>query len=133
MDTLNRIAGGLPEGPWLLLTTVNAALQRLPAPDYLRRTGFNAAKGSRVAPDTLVAYLAGNGYRRVSTVMESGEFAVRGGLVDLFPPGSEAPYRLDFFGDEVENIRRFDPLTQRTIDTVRSEEHTSELQSLQRH
>src|SRR3546814_8155468 len=50
--------------------------------------------------------------------MESGEFAVRGGLVDLFPPGSEAPYRLDFFGDEVENIRRFDPLTQRTIDTV---------------
>src|SRR3546814_10438203 len=58
MDTLNRIAGGLPEGPWLLLTTVNAALQRLPAPDYLRRTGFNAAKGSRVAPDTLVAYLA---------------------------------------------------------------------------
>src|SRR3546814_21150804 len=59
MDTLNRIAGGLPEGPWLLLTTVNAALQRLPAPDYLRRTGFNAAKGSRVAPDTLVAYQIG--------------------------------------------------------------------------
>ncbi|MFC3677536.1 transcription-repair coupling factor [Ferrovibrio xuzhouensis] len=118
MDTLSRIAGGLPDDPWLLLTTVNAALQRLPAPDYLRRTGFSTAKGSRVAPDTLVAYLAGNGYRRVSTVMEPGEFAVRGGLVDLFPPGSEAPYRLDFFGDEVENIRRFDPLTQRTIDTV---------------
>ena len=119
MDTLNRLAGDQrPAGPWLLLTTVNAALQRMPQPDYLRSTGFSAVKGGRVPPDTLVGYLSRNGYSRVSTVMEPGEYAVRGGLVDLYPPGTEAPYRLDFFGDEVENIRRFDPASQRSIDTV---------------
>ncbi|MFN4278449.1 MAG: transcription-repair coupling factor [Ferrovibrio sp.] len=115
MDTLNRLATRQDGQPLLLLTTVNAALQRLPQPDYFGNTGFRAAKGERVAPEKLVEYLSRNGYTRVSTVNESGEFAVRGGLVDLFPPGSEAPYRLDFFGDEVENIRRFDPASQRTI------------------
>lgn len=118
MDTLNRLAGERPDVPWLLLTTVNAALQRLPQPGYLASTGFSAAKAARVKPETLIEYLSRNGYSRVSTVNEPGEYAVRGGLVDLFPPGTEAPYRLDFFGDEVENIRRFDPATQRTIDTV---------------
>jgi len=118
MDTLNRLSGERPDAPWLLLTTVNAALQRLPVPDYLRSTGFSATKGARIKPEVLVEYLSRNGYNRVSTVLEPGEFAVRGGLIDLFPPGSEAPYRLDFFGDEVENIRRFDPANQRTIDTV---------------
>lgn len=118
MDTLNRLSGERPDVPWLMLTTVNAALQRLPQPDWFKGTGFSAAKGGRVKPETLIAYLGRNGYSRVSTVNEPGEYAVRGGLVDLFPPGTEAPYRLDFFGDEVENIRRFDPATQRTIDAV---------------
>lgn len=115
MDTLNRLANRQDGQPLLLLTTVNAALQRLPQPDYFGSTGFRATKGDRIAPEKLIEYLSRNGYTRVSTVNESGEYAVRGGLVDLFPPGSEAPYRLDFFGDEVENIRRFDPATQRTI------------------
>jgi transcription-repair coupling factor (superfamily II helicase) len=118
MDTLNRLSGERPDVPWLLLTTVNAALQRLPQPDWFKGTGFRAAKGGRVKPETLIGYLGRNGYSRVSTVNEPGEYAVRGGLVDLFPPGTEAPYRLDFFGDEIENIRRFDPATQRTIDAV---------------
>lgn len=115
MDTLNRLANRQDGEPLLLLTTVNAALQRLPQPDYFGSTGFRTTKGDRIAPERLIEYLSRNGYTRVSTVNESGEYAVRGGLVDLFPPGSEAPYRLDFFGDEVENIRRFDPATQRTI------------------
>lgn len=120
MDTLNQLASGpaAERGPLLLLTTVNAALQRLPGPDYLARTGFRAARGGRVPPAELTAYLTRNGYSRVSTVNEPGEFAVRGGLVDLYPPGTEYPYRLDFFGDEVENIRRFDPATQRSVDAV---------------
>ena len=59
-------------------------------------------------------FLAANGYARSGTVAEAGEFAVRGGIVDLFPPGAAAPLRVDFFGDEIEAIREFDPLTQRS-------------------
>ncbi|MBP7066032.1 transcription-repair coupling factor [Ferrovibrio sp.] len=119
MDALSRLAGAKPPEiygkGWLLLTTLNAALQRLPQAAYLEATALSAAKGGRLPPESLIAYLSRNGYSRVSTVMEAGEFAVRGGLVDLFPPGAEAPYRLDFFGDTVESIRLFDPASQRSI------------------
>jgi len=114
MDCLSRLANAPPEGAWVLLTTLNAVLQRLPPADYLRATAFATRKGAALAPDALVTYLGRNGYARVSTVMEAGEFAVRGGLIDLFPPGSEMPYRLDFFGDTVDSIRAFDPATQRS-------------------
>ncbi|MEL3892415.1 transcription-repair coupling factor [Ferrovibrio sp. MS7] len=115
MDALSKLAGSRPEGGWLLLTTLNAALQRLPQAAYLDASALSAAKGGKLPPESLVAYLNRNGYTRTSTVMEPGEYAVRGGLVDLFPPGAEAPLRLDFFGDVVESIRRFDPASQRTI------------------
>jgi len=62
--------------------------------------------------------LQANGYGRTETVRDPGEFAVRGGLVDLFPAGEEQALRLDFFGDEIESVRRFDPATQRSIDRV---------------
>src|SRR3546814_6354190 len=96
--------------------------------------------GERVPAERLNGFFAENGYYRVETVGEPGEFAVRGGIVDVFPPGEEQPLRLDFFGDDLESLRRFDPLTQRTtgsatelaLKPVRSEEHTSELQSLMR-
>src|SRR3546814_17788635 len=66
----------------------------------------------------LNGFFAENGYYRVETVGEPGEFAVRGGIVDVFPPGQEQPLRLDFFGDELESLRLFDPLTQRTTGTA---------------
>src|SRR3546814_6795778 len=75
--------------------------------------------------------LAANGYVRTDTVAETGEFAVRGGLLDLFPAGEEHALRLDFFGDEIESVRTFDPTDQRTTGR-RTAEHTSELQSLLR-
>lgn len=115
MDALSRLAGAKPDGGWLLVTTLNAALQRLPQAAYLETSALAATKGAKLPPESLIAYLSRNGYVRVSTVMEPGEFAVRGGLVDLFPPGAEAPFRLDFFGDSVESIRRFDPASQRSI------------------
>ncbi|MBM3556609.1 MAG: transcription-repair coupling factor, partial [Alphaproteobacteria bacterium] len=102
----------------LVLTTVNAILQRVLPSEVLRRTRFTAAVGEKVAAERLIAYLAGNGYTRLATANEPGEFAVRGGIVDLFPPGAEMPYRLDFFGDTIEAIRRYDPLTQRSIDKI---------------
>ncbi|MBI1181770.1 MAG: transcription-repair coupling factor [Alphaproteobacteria bacterium] len=113
METLSLLAG--PSGrPRLLLTTVNAASQRLPAREILRRNSFSARIGDTVDTENLVRFLAESGYVRSSTVSEAGEFAVRGGLVDIYPAGADEPIRLDFFGDQLDAVRRFDPLSQMT-------------------
>ena len=69
-----------------------------------------------VTPASLLAYISDNGYRRSETVNDPGEFAVRGGIVDLFPAGAELPLRCDFFGDDLESLRSFDPLTQMSLE-----------------
>ena len=100
--------------PLIVITSVNAALQRTPPKNLIEAASFAAKPGESVNIDSLNAYLAANGYARASTVREAGEFAVRGGLIDIFPPGADEPVRLDFFGDQLESIRSFDPVTQRT-------------------
>lgn len=101
--------------PQLLVTTVNAALQRTLTPFRIRQLVARLAPGERIDLDRLTALLAANGYSRSETVRDPGEFAVRGGLVDLFPAGEENALRLDFFGDEIESVRSFDPASQRSI------------------
>ncbi len=103
------------EKPQLLVTTVNAALQRTLTPFRVRQLVARLAPGERIDLDRLTALLAANGYSRSETVRDPGEFAVRGGLVDLFPAGEENALRLDFFGDEIESVRSFDPASQRSI------------------
>ncbi|MBA4270974.1 MAG: transcription-repair coupling factor, partial [Methylobacterium sp.] len=120
MTTLSRLAKTKSgDKPRLLLTTVNAALQRVPAFSKVASESFSAAPGNMVDTEQLARWLDMNGYLRTSTVRETGEFAVRGGIVDLFPPGMPAPIRLDFFGDTLESIRTFDPETQRTTGQMR--------------
>jgi transcription-repair coupling factor (superfamily II helicase) len=104
--------------PQLLVTTVNAATQRTLTPFRVRQLVARLAPGERIDRDRLAALLQTNGYGRTETVRDPGEFAVRGGLVDLFPAGEEHALRLDFFGDEIESVRRFDPATQRSIDRI---------------
>jgi transcription-repair coupling factor (superfamily II helicase) len=98
----------------LLLTTVNAICQKVPPQALLARSHFETAVGDALDPAQLIGFLESNGYRRVGTVMEPGEYAVRGGIMDLFAPGVAEPIRLDLFGDTVDSIRSFDPLSQRT-------------------
>ncbi len=98
----------------LVLTTVNAAIQRVPGPRDVAGAALLIKPGDRIAIDWIVGWLAGHGFSRSSTVREPGEFAVRGGIVDLFPAGLAEPARLDFFGDTLESIRRFSPDSQRT-------------------
>jgi transcription-repair coupling factor (superfamily II helicase) len=100
--------------PRILLTTVNAAVQRVTPRSILKAARFIAAAGGRIDPDGLTAFLARNGYTRTETVREPGEYAQRGGIMDLFPPGYDEPLRIDLFGDTIESIRAFDPATQRT-------------------
>jgi transcription-repair coupling factor (superfamily II helicase) len=100
--------------PQLLVTTVNAATQRTLTPFRVRQLVARLAPGERIDMARLSALLSANGYHRTDTVQDAGEYAVRGGIVDLFPAGESEGLRLDFFGDEIESVRRFDPATQRT-------------------
>ncbi len=114
VDVLGRVLAAKDAGPRprVLLTTVSAILQRVLPRARVSGAVFHAGVGAQVDIDGLVAFLATNGYERASTVREAGEFAVRGGIIDIFPSGLDAPLRLDFFGDQLEAVRRFDPLTQ---------------------
>ncbi|MBG78109.1 MAG: transcription-repair coupling factor [Alphaproteobacteria bacterium] len=105
--------------PRILITTVNAALQRVSPKSLFDNAGFSATKGSRINVENLQAYLTDNGYTRTDTVREAGEYSIRGGIIDIFPPEDENPVRFDLFGDEVETIRSFDPLSQRSLDPVK--------------
>ena len=105
---------GAGETGRLVLTTVNAATQFMPPRAALAGAKIAIAPGETLAMSAFAAHLAGAGYRRVGTVLEPGEYAVRGGIVDLFPAGAEAPVRIDLFGDEIESVRQFDPLSQRS-------------------
>lgn len=108
----------------LILTTANALLQKMPPAAVLGEETIAAKAGNRIAMEDIVRALQRGGFERVATVRERGEFAVRGGILDLFAPGEEEPVRLDFFGDTLETIRGFDPATQRTTRQLQSFELT---------
>ncbi|MGE0719771.1 MAG: transcription-repair coupling factor, partial [Alphaproteobacteria bacterium] len=107
-------------GQRLVVTTVNALLQRVPPRSFFDDAILTASPGTALPDDRITAFLTRNGYRRVGTVREAGEYAVRGGILDLFPPGAELPIRIDRFGDQVESMRAFDPLTQRSTGDIAS-------------
>ena len=116
LSTLSRLVrDGSAGAPVIVATTINAITQRLPPRDWVAQSSLSLKPGNRADMDELVAWLVRDGFERTGTVRETGEFAVRGGILDMFPPGREAPIRLDFFGDTLESIRSFDPETQRTI------------------
>ncbi|ADZ70748.1 transcription-repair coupling factor [Polymorphum gilvum] len=117
---LGALARGLAQNSQtVLLTTCNAAVQRMPARDWMAHQTFSLAPGNRIDLSRIAAWLDLNGFSRTPTVRETGEYAVRGGIVDLYAPGSDEPVRLDFFGDTLESIRAFDPETQRTTRQLR--------------
>jgi transcription-repair coupling factor (superfamily II helicase) len=118
LSRLARLQGR--ERPGVVLTTVNAALQRVPACDLIANQSLSAAPGNVLAMDGVIKWLELNGFNRASTVREPADYAVRGGIVDLYPPGMGDPVRLDFFGDTLESIRSFDAETQRSSDTLRA-------------
>jgi transcription-repair coupling factor (superfamily II helicase) len=120
MTTLSRLARVKGrDKPSVLLTTVNAALQRVPARDFVATHALSVALGNVIGMQGVISWLELNGFIRASTVREPGEYAVRGGILDLYPPGMDMPVRLDFFGDSLETIRAFDAQTQRSEEQLR--------------
>ena len=117
MATLAALVHGAPSG-FVLLTTLNAAMQRVPPRNVLQSGAFIADVGSRIDEAALRDYLARMGFAQCPTVTEPGDYAVRGGIIDIFPPGAEQPVRLDMFGDVLDGARRFDPGSQRSGDRL---------------
>ncbi len=117
LSRLARVKGR--DKPSVLLTTVNAALQRVPPREFVATHALSVAPGNVIGMAGIVEWLELNGFTRASTVREPGEYAVRGGILDLFPPGMDMPVRLDFFGDALETIRAFDAQTQRSEGELR--------------
>ena len=117
LSRLVRVKGR--DKPSILLTTINAALQRVPARDFVSTHALSVAPGNVIGMQGIVDWLELNGFIRASTVREPGEYAVRGGILDLYPPGLDMPVRLDFFGDALETIRVFDAQTQRSEEQLR--------------
>ena len=103
---------------FVLLTTLNAATQRVPAREVLREAAFTARVGDRIDEAALRDFLVRMGFSQSPTVTEPGDYAVRGGIIDIYPPGEGGPVRLDLFGDVLDGARRFDPATQRTTEKL---------------
>jgi len=117
MATLATLVHGAPQR-FVLLTTLNAVTQRVPPRDVLREAAFAAARGERIDEKALRDFLVRMGFSQAPTVTEPGDYALRGGIIDIYPPGEAGPVRLDLFGDVLDGIRRFDPGSQRTTDTL---------------
>ncbi|HEX8415830.1 MAG TPA: transcription-repair coupling factor [Sphingomicrobium sp.] len=115
LATLNALQKKI-ETPQLLVVTANGATQRLLTPFRIRQLTRRIAEGERIDREALIRLLNDLGYQRADAVGDAGEYAVRGSLIDLFPAGESLALRLDFFGDEIESLRQFDPADQRSTD-----------------
>ncbi len=113
VNALTRLVEGVKAKSGLcVITTAAALMQRMPPRETFQGLTLSFKRGDAIDREKLAQFLSDNGYLRVDTVREAGEFAIRGGIIDLFPSGEESPVRLDLFGDEIETIKSFDPLTQ---------------------
>jgi transcription-repair coupling factor (superfamily II helicase) len=120
LDALSRLAACPHRQGRIVLAPVAAVLQRVIPLKRLKGASFAAHKGGSLDMAVFTGFLATNGFSRTETVMEPGEYAIRGGIIDLFPPGLDEPLRIDLFGDEIERIRAFDPLSQRSSSDIDS-------------
>ncbi|MEK9729517.1 MAG: CarD family transcriptional regulator, partial [Alphaproteobacteria bacterium] len=117
MATLAGLVHGMPK-QFILLTTLNAAMQRVPARQVLRDAAFRAEVGRPIDEEALRSFVGRMGCSKAPTVLEPGDYAIRGGIIDIYPPGDLGPIRLDLFGDILDGARRFDPVSQRTTETL---------------
>ena len=109
-----------PSTPLLIVASARAVMTRtLPRRDFLKASK-RLSVGQTVSPDALIRHWLSIGYQSADTVLEAGQFSRRGGILDLWPPSAPAPLRFDFFGDELDTLRSFDPATQRTLEKLQS-------------
>ncbi len=104
----------------VVVVPVSTLMHRLPPNEFVSQRAFDYHTGDKIDLEKLRSQLEAAGYHCVDTVVEHGEFAVRGALIDIFPMGARLPFRIDLFDDEIETLRTFDPETQRTLEQTDS-------------
>ncbi len=119
IETLAKLVLDDAQKRKVVLTSIGAAIQKLPPKKIFLNTRKSIQVGGKLNFDEFLHYVAINGYSRVEQVMESGEYAVRGDIIDIFPSGAEQPLRIDLFDDEVERLRLFDIETQRSTEDLK--------------
>ncbi len=119
-DRLGTLADMVGWKKGIVVVSAAALMQHLPPVEYLRARAFSLAVGDRLVVDEFRDRLAHCGYEPAEQVYQAGQFAVRGSVIDLFPAGSEQPYRIDLFDENIDSIRTFDPESQRSTGKVRS-------------
>lgn len=117
LETLTQVASGKVQ---LLATSMDALMQRMGQPDNFREAALCLSPGDVIAPNALVQHLIHMGYKRMSLVEGKGQFALRGAILDVYPPSATAGVRIEFFDDEVDSIRTLDTVTQRSQDKLAS-------------
>ncbi len=118
LRVLAGLSGRSPTPPPVVVASARTLLQRLMTPAEFQAATLTLRPGQRLALSTLLAHLVQTGYQPVPLVEEPGQFSHRGGIVDLFPPTADRPCRLEFFGDEIDTLREFDPATQRSVGQI---------------
>ena len=118
--TLDALLNRQNNTPKIVIASIGAVLQKLPPKKIFLNTGKTLQVGQKIGLTEFLHYAALNGYSRVEQVMENGEYAVRGDIIDIFPMGSNMPIRIDFFDDEIEKMRFFDAYTQRSAQEINS-------------
>ena len=103
----------------IILTTIGSVIQKIPPKSFIINSSLKIEIGKKISQQQLILFFESNGYMRSNTVREDTEYSVRGSIVDVYPPGDEFPIRIDFFGDEIETIRTFDPLNQLSLNNVK--------------
>ncbi len=104
----------------VVVTTVSAMLQKVTHKKYYMNARFYLEQGMSLDEGEFLSFVTKNGYNRVEQVMEAGEYAIRGGIIDIFPTASDNPIRIDLFGDEIEKIKSFDAISQKSIEDIKS-------------
>ncbi len=118
IETLSKLVQNPSSTPRVIVTSIGAVVQKLPPKKIFLNSRRSFKTGGKLNFNDFIHYAAVNGYTKVEQVMEPGEFAVRGDIIDIFPTGAEQPLRIDLFDEDIEKIRIFDPLTQRTSGTL---------------
>ena len=120
---IRRLDGDTP--PRLILTTMPALLQPVPTREQLAARRKKLRTGQTLPPEDLVKWLVSRDFQRMNAVEVAGEFSQRGGIIDVFSPDAEAPFRIEYFGDDIESIRQFSPETQRSLGDLQAVELTA--------
>ena len=116
IDSLLKKSNSL--GHNLIITTVNSIIQKIPYKNYLLNSNYSLSINQNLDIEKFKIFLTNSGYARISTVREKGEYSIRGGIIDIFPSNNKNPIRVDMFGDCIESIKEFDPLTQISISKI---------------